>query len=81
MLRKTNTVDFIPFPFLDFIWLKKIMNVWIKCKEKSNGLWVVGRDPLGFEPPFHRDLLRPSGNTDIYIATHNSSKIAVIKQQ
>jgi hypothetical protein len=35
--------------------------------------------PLGGQMTFHRDHLRPSENTDIYIRIPNSSKITVIK--
>jgi hypothetical protein len=40
-------------------------------------MWVM--TPLGGEPPFSRDHLRPSENTDIYIKFHSSSKITVMK--
>lgn len=36
-------------------------------------LWVV--TPMGTNGPFHMGLLRPSGNTGIYIMIHNSSKL------
>lgn len=40
-------------------------------------LWVTA--PLGSEQSFHQACLRPWENTDIYIACHNSGKIAVMK--
>jgi hypothetical protein len=39
--------------------------------------WV--ETPSGVKESFHRDLLRPSENTEIYIKVHNSSKIIVMK--
>lgn len=39
-------------------------------------LWAA--TPLGVRQPFHRDLLGPWENTDIYVMTRNSSNITVM---
>ena len=50
--------------------------------KKKEGAWKTERSssqPVGCKRPFHKDLLRSSGNTDIYIMIYNISKINVMK--
>lgn len=45
--------------------------------EVSDNLWVA--ISLVVEWPFHRNHLKPSENTDIYITFHNSCKITIMR--
>lgn len=44
-------------------------------------MWVMMNLYGGVKWPFHRDPIRPSENTNIYIRIHNSSWISVMKWQ
>lgn len=58
---------------------KLLLFLAVPASTKHSSSQPVGHNPLRVERSFHRGCQTPWSNTDIYIAIHNSSKVAVMK--